>query len=273
MSSATSKSRRTSGSSDTPSYSAPALDKGLDILELLASHGEHGFTQTQIAEKLNRSQSEFYRMLACLVQRGYIRRGPHDENYRLTAKLFELAHRHPPTRRLIDSALPAMRAFAEQADQSCHLVVHREHQAVVITQVDSPTFVGVSVRSGAVLPLHETVSGRVLASFEPEDLRNTWLAEMQKTLSTKSYKALASRISEIQEQGHDRGASQRIQGVYDLSVPVFNHDGYALAALSVPCLLRTDQEVDPDAVLQLMQRAAKAIEVAIGASLHASPRD
>ena len=35
------------------SYSAPALDKGLDILELLSS-SDNGFTQAEIASRLNK---------------------------------------------------------------------------------------------------------------------------------------------------------------------------------------------------------------------------
>ena len=47
-------------------YSAPALDKGLDILELL-SNSENGLTQAQIANKLNKSVNEIYRMISTLT--------------------------------------------------------------------------------------------------------------------------------------------------------------------------------------------------------------
>jgi uncharacterized membrane protein len=43
-------------------YRAPALDKGLDILEALAAT-EVGLTQAEIAKALDRSPSEIYRML------------------------------------------------------------------------------------------------------------------------------------------------------------------------------------------------------------------
>jgi uncharacterized membrane protein len=52
-------------------YRAPALDKGLDILELLAGV-DGGLTQAEIAKKLGRSPNEFYRMLDRLVKRGYV---------------------------------------------------------------------------------------------------------------------------------------------------------------------------------------------------------
>ena len=49
-------------------YRAPALDKGLDIIELLASADE-GLSQAEIAKALNRSPNEIYRMLDRLVRR------------------------------------------------------------------------------------------------------------------------------------------------------------------------------------------------------------
>ena len=50
------------------SYSAPALDKGLDILELLSS-SDNGLTQAEIASRLNKSVNEIYRMLSTLRHR------------------------------------------------------------------------------------------------------------------------------------------------------------------------------------------------------------
>ncbi len=58
---------------DSDRYRAPALDKGLDILELLAEE-EAGLTQAEIAKRLDRGASEFYRMLDRLVKRGYVSR-------------------------------------------------------------------------------------------------------------------------------------------------------------------------------------------------------
>ena len=58
---------------DRDRYRAPALDKGLDILELLAGV-DGGLTQAEIAKRLQRSPNEFYRMLDRLVRRGYVTR-------------------------------------------------------------------------------------------------------------------------------------------------------------------------------------------------------
>ena len=52
-------------------YRAPALEKGLDILELLA-RATAPMTISQIASALGRSVSELFRMVIALEHRGYI---------------------------------------------------------------------------------------------------------------------------------------------------------------------------------------------------------
>src|SRR3546814_12514548 len=54
-------------------YSAPALEKGLEIIELLAAERRPMSTRA-IAERLGRSKGEIFRVVFVLVERGYPRR-------------------------------------------------------------------------------------------------------------------------------------------------------------------------------------------------------
>ena len=64
-------------------YPTPALEKGLDILELFAGTPE-GLTVSEAARRLNRTVSEIFRMILCLEQRGYLAQSPNKERYHLT---------------------------------------------------------------------------------------------------------------------------------------------------------------------------------------------
>src|SRR6201999_2839240 len=101
------------------SYATPALEKGLDVIELLA-HRSGGLTKSEISRQLNRTVSEIFRMLLCLERRGYIAQVD-GERYALTLKLFQLVQEHPPTERLITEALPVMHRVTHEIQQSCHL--------------------------------------------------------------------------------------------------------------------------------------------------------
>ena len=80
-------------------YSAPALEKGLDILELLAKEGQ-GLSSSEIAKGLGRTVSEVFRMTAVLEQRGYICLRNDSDAYQLTLKMLSLSHKLPALARL-----------------------------------------------------------------------------------------------------------------------------------------------------------------------------
>src|ERR1700712_1045973 len=107
----------------TDRYRAPALDKGLDILELLAVQ-PHGLTRGEIVKAMGRGPSEIYRMLERLVARQYVTRSVEGDRYALSLKLYVLGHQHPPVDRLVARAQPLMDAFAKAAEQSCHLSIY-----------------------------------------------------------------------------------------------------------------------------------------------------
>jgi len=156
-------------------YRAPALDKGLDILELLARTPD-GLSQAEIAKALGRSPNEIYRMLDRLVRRDYVRRTPGDR-YELTLKLFELAHAQPPIHRLVSQAMPVLRNFALRAEQAVHLVVQDRNILVVIAQVDGPGYWNVSIRVGSRIGLVNTGSGHVFLAFATPEERRLMLEE------------------------------------------------------------------------------------------------
>jgi hypothetical protein len=82
---------------------APALDKGLDLIEALAAESG-GLSQEQIAERVGRSVGDIFRMLGVLEQRRYVSRDPATAEYTLTIQLFRVAAQFPPTKRLQQAA-------------------------------------------------------------------------------------------------------------------------------------------------------------------------
>lgn len=219
-----------------PAYTAPALEKGLDILELLAAEGE-GLTQGEIAQRLGRSAPELFRMLSVLQRRGYLDRHS-DGGYRLSLRMFELAHQYPPLNRLLAVALPEMQDLAETTRQSCHLVVHFDQRILVVAQVDSPEPMGFRVRMGAHFPmLMDRASPRVLAAFQSADMQERLIAEMQTNSKQRiAAGSIRTELAQLAQQGFHSAPSATAAGVTDLCAPVFDHSEVAVAALTVPYL-------------------------------------
>ncbi|MCW5954314.1 MAG: IclR family transcriptional regulator [Propionibacteriaceae bacterium] len=236
-------------------YRAPALDKGLDILELLAAT-EEGLSQAEIAKALERSPNEIYRMLDRLVRRDYVRRTSADR-YELTLKLFELSHMTPPIRRLVSQATPVLRRFARDSEQAVHLAIHDRNILVVVAQVDGPGYWNVSIRVGSRLSLVNTGSGHVFLAFATDEERALMLEDQGEKLAQQ----LLARLRRVREQGYEAMASRQVAGVTNLSVPIFGPLGTVIAALTSPYTERLDKHDAPDqaSVLRLLIAAGNDI--------------
>lgn len=247
-------------------YSAPALDKGLDILELFS--GEDGsLSLSDIAQRLNRSVGEIFRMLAVLERRQYLSFDMETERYHLTLKMFELAHRHAPVKRLTAAALPVMRKLAQQLEQSCHLVVYHEGRGLVVAQSESPAARGFNVRLGAEAPLIHSCSGHLLLAFADRRSRAGMLKAQPRHLKAAlSRDELDRIISKINKQGYEDIPSSQIQGVKDIGFPVFDYSEKMVAALSIPFLEHLDdsQKATFDEARDVLRNAAATISAALG---------
>ena len=224
-----------------PKYTAPALEKGLDILELLSRFDE-GLSQTEIARDLNRSVSEIFRMLVVLQDRGYIAQDPLSDRYVLTTLLFEIAHRTPMIRRLTTSAGPLMRDLAHAINQSVHLAVLTDDSVLIAGQVDPPARHVMSVRLGTRVDVWRASSGRVMMAFAGE----AELAEMLHRAAlppAMTEAALRADLTAIRARGHEIVDSFVIRGVVNISAPIIDHTGQAIAALTVPHIQRIGDTV------------------------------
>ncbi len=217
-------------------YAAPALDKGIDILELLTD-AEHGLTMAEIAQQLGRSLSEIFRMVVTLQRRGWVRLDRGDR-FHLSTRMFELAHRNQPIRSLVESAIPTMQAIARQARQSCHLTIVEGGRVLVIAQVEAPGAQSFNLRTGAVVGLFHTSSGQVLLAFRSAEERER-LLEQNAAINGESGMSrteFLSAVDRVAAAGYACSPSLQIRGVTNLAYPIWGRHGEVVAALVMPYL-------------------------------------
>ncbi|MBS7707545.1 IclR family transcriptional regulator [Chelatococcus asaccharovorans] len=242
-------------------YRAPALDKGLDILELLASRSG-ALTRAEIVKELGRGASEIYRMLERLVARGYVYRSAEGDRFALSMKLFVLGQRHPPLRRLTARAAPMMDAFALEAGQSCHLVVRERDAAVVVANAAASADWVFTVRVGTPIDLLSTSSGQLLLAFLAEECQSELMAHWKGTEKERVFARLAPQLARYRDAGYRIDESQQIFGVSDISVPILSAEGHTLAVLTCPYIRRMAAEaIDMERALALLQRVARELTV------------
>ena len=250
-------------------YSAPALEKGLDIIEMLAHHPE-GLTLAELAKELGRTTAEIFRMVITLQTRGYLLAT--GDRYALSLLLFELAHRHQPVRSLVSSALPLMTQLAKQAGQSFHLCVYQKGRVLIVAGVESPERWGFALKVGTLIGLTDTASGQVLLAFQEEPQRTEMLelhvpVEGEQAVDPQQ---LAKELAQIRRHGNARTASRQVKGVKNLAYPVFGRDGHAIAALTTPFIERIDNAPVPSLaeVGDMMKRAAQTLTSLMGFNVY-----
>lgn len=241
-------------------YRAPALDKGLDILEVLATQAR-GLTRAEIVKQLGLSPSQIYRMLERLVARGYVCRLASGDRYALTMKLFLLATGHPPMRRLIAQAQPLMDDFSRELRQSCHLVVPEHACGIIVTQASPVDHWEFRARIGAQLDLFTTGSGLTLLAFQHPDRLAETLGQWGVPDAAMRLAEAEADLAEVRRQGFRVAPSRQAVGVTDLSVPVLGPSGDAMAVLTCAYIEHPgDTGADQrDATLACLVRLARSL--------------
>jgi DNA-binding IclR family transcriptional regulator len=244
-------------SSANAKYRAPALEKGLDILRLLAGERKP-MTLSTICQRLDRSQGEIFRMVQVLQTQGFVDQDPSSDGYQLTDLLFSMAMRQPMTQSLVEVAIPAMRDLVADIGQSCHMALHSRGEIVVVARMESMEQIGFTVRIGYRLPIHQAVSGLTLLAFQPADVRARWLELIETKLTSAEIKKLLVAADSVRRKGHACHASSFVSGVTDISAPIIRGDR-ATAALTVPYIKTKLARGSLSDVIEKLKIAAKQI--------------
>lgn len=237
---------------------APALDRGMDILEFMASvPGSQ--TLTQLARSVGRSVSEIQRMVTCLQQRSYLVRDSLGA-FRLSSKLFGLAHQHPPYRDLLSRARPAMEEFVARTGESVLVSILAEDRLLLVGQVEGHGPVRLALEVGLSQdPIH-AVSGRVLLSGWASGDLAAWMSRRRFPSAQRA--ELLARLELVRHRGYDESEGETIEGVHGLAVPVALPGKRIIAALATPWLQRRQKPLKQSMLLRHLRAAATQVAAA-----------
>lgn len=240
-------------------YSAPALEKGLDILELLAEAREP-MSARAIADALGRSKNEIFRMVVVLVERGYLKRDPATDQLSLSNKLFELGIRTPRSRQLVEVAMPVLERVSDRLGHSSHLVVVNRGETVVIAAAAGSADLSLTLRLGYRRPALDASSGRTIIAFQPPETRARLIAESLALTEGGSDAAdLDKELDRIVSDGFLASESHDIRGVVDICAPILGRNGHAVASVVVPCLRRHGIPPRDEQIRSLLTAACREI--------------
>lgn len=247
-----------------PRYLSPALEKGLDVLELLAG-SRSPLTFASIMKQLGRSQGEIYRIVQVLKSRDFIVQASLAEGFSLSDRLLALGMYQPQSQGLLEISLPVMRELSGATGDSCYLAVHSRGEVVVLARVEGGEQPGFSVRSGHRTPLLEAASGAVLYAFQSDDVKRKWEDCWLSDSAAGEIEALRRRAEGIREQGAEVRPSRTVAGVIDISVPILR-GSFATAALTMPFVQRLQDDRGGLVPVDAVRAASNSISSRLRAS-------
>jgi IclR family KDG regulon transcriptional repressor len=242
------------------------IQKAGELLALFdREHTEWGVRE--MAEKLKMAKSSTHDLMSSLAKQGFLNKTD-DSRYRLGWRLVTLSEVLLTTTELRQEARPVMEELAAHYQETIHLAVLDDTQAVYVDKLEGSQAVRVELTSlGARLYAHCSALGKVLLAYSPED-------EVKRIIATAGLPRftpntiideaeLYQALAKIRKQEYAYDLEEILPDLCCVSAPIYNHSAKVIAAISmsIPAYrFRRSQIEYRDAVM----RAGRSISNRLG---------
>jgi DNA-binding IclR family transcriptional regulator len=251
---------------------APALSRGLSILELLAE-SKRGLTLSEISRRLELAKSSTYHLLKCLEGRGYIHCSGRTGRYLFSLKLLRLSHLALHALKLLEGTSALLRALVQETNLTVHLAILEDNEAILIDKVEPRAASRIATWLGRRMELHCTGIGKVLLAWLPEARFDRLIAEVGLPRHNENTIASARKLREhlktVRSLGYAVDDEEDEVGFRCVAAPIFEDSGMATAAVSV---VGTTDEITPQRLPELANKV-KATAAAISETLQAGSEE
>jgi len=217
-----------------PTYNVPNLERGLLIIELLATV-KRGLTLAEITETLSLTKTTAFRVVSTLIFKNYLQKNETTKKITLSRKMLTLGISSMNEQSIVEVSIDVMRALRDELKESVMLGVLLGSKGAILEQVLSSYPVKLSVEQGTQFSLHSSVGGKcILANLSKEEadkiLKEITLTSFTKNTIT-SKKEFKNQLKEVKDLGYAIDNGEDIQGIHCVGAPIFNEQGYPVAAL------------------------------------------
>lgn len=207
--------------------------------ELLAlydrDHAEWGVRDA--ASKLKMAKSSAHDLMNSLAKLGFLTK-TEDNRYRLGWRLVTLSETLLATTELRKEAHPVMEELAAQYQETIHLAVLDDTQAVYVDKLEGNQAVRVELTSlGARLYAHCSALGKVLLAFSPKEevnriIKTAGLPRFTPNTITDA-EEFQQALTKIRKQGYAYDLEEILPDLCCVGAPIYNHSGRVIAAISM----------------------------------------
>lgn len=241
-----------------------AVLKVFAVLESLVD--DRRASLAELASRAMTSKATAHRLLNTMVDLGYVERDEDTDRYALTLKLFSLGARSIQDRSdLLWAADHVMAKLSRLTGESINLgILDNIDERVVYThKYDSHYSLSMQSVLGKRNPLHSTSLGKALLAWrdpsEIEDRMCRMAFEVSAPNTIRTPDQLRESLRRARELGYAEEIEESEAGVRCLAVPIFDHLGRTIAAMSIAFpLFRFSEEKKPALVQTLKDLGLEA---------------
>jgi IclR family acetate operon transcriptional repressor len=220
------------------SVTVAAVERAADVLLHFSVTPGPDLGVTEIAADLGLSKAAVHRVLASLRTRGLVELDAQTHRYSLGVSAMRLGMSYLDRIDVRRIARPFLKQLSERTQETATLSIKVEHGSrVYVDQVTPEREVIMSVTLGKPYPLHAGASSRALLAFLPEETIEAYIASGPLSSMTASTiidaAALRQDLAAVRAAGWARSTAERMSGAGSVAAPVLDHDGNAVAVISV----------------------------------------
>jgi DNA-binding IclR family transcriptional regulator len=191
----------------------------------------------ELSSQLGFSPATVQRLLQSLKAFGFVVQAAETRQYRLGNVYYNFLHTLQSTLPVTHAALPRMKQLLAITQETVHLNVIDGLERLCVDTLESPQSLKASMPIGSRSPLYAGASSKCLLAYAAEEFRHNYLETVQLTPITEvtitDKQRLLKELQKTRQKSCAESLSERTTGLGSLSVPIFNHRGTLLAALSL----------------------------------------
>ena len=247
---------------------APALRRGLDILELLVDEDE-GLKVPEITQRLDLPRATAHELVNTLVDRGYLTLSKDTGRVVLGAKVLRLGAGYERGLDLASVGRECAGEVAAACGETVQVVVRDGAFVVYVVKIDSTHSVRLVSQVGSRLPASCTAGGKALLSELPASGLDALFPddsafERMTPRSIGSRDQLDADLAATRERGWAEENCESNDHVACVAAPVYDRLGERVAAISISVpILRWNDEAKQRYV-ELVLGGAKAMSQRLG---------
>lgn len=208
--------------------------RSIQVLDLLSRRGPLGVRA--VAQQLKLPLGSAHRILLDLGEESIVERTPSGE-WELSYRLLEITGLQLERIQIPQIARPVLEKLAEATAETVHLSAPSGAETVCIDKVQTNSQLQINTRIGSHGPMYCTGSGKAILAFMPALEQERLIAAIPLRAVTPRTITDATVLRQDLERSRRRGYSldheEAVIGIHCVGVPVFNHAGRPVAAISV----------------------------------------